>query len=321
LIFQFLCAQNPELGTVAILTKMQAIAFLLTLLLPALLVYFIRYENQQSSPETLPETSSKKKKKSKKKTSKQSESTKTPAAVNVKSIPDPESKQHSTPVKEKDVEREISTVAESAKAPEPDTKEQPSSFVQERTKKAAVDSEVSRMTIDEHMDATPRFSRVMRIRTDEPVTPQRLEPLEPGWNRTISKGMYLINAYIIAGQLVVTLLICTTISSFAARSPSYGASANSFETLTKKQRENQAKARKKKEEKAAMEAEQEARLRQHKRELEKLKINEFYSKGPGKKMVSQASVWGGGSGSGSPGSGKRPQGVASLNEQGKLIWD
>ncbi|CAO3681205.1 unnamed protein product [Umbelopsis vinacea] len=229
----------------------------------------------------------------KKKTSKQSESTKTPAAVNVKSIPDPESKQLPTPVKEKDVEREISTVSESAKAPEPDTKEQPSSFVQERTKKAAVDSEVSRMTIDEHMDATPRFSRVMRIKTDEPVTPQRLEPLEPGWNRTVSK----------------------------ARSPSYGASANSFETLTKKQRENQAKARKKKEEKAAMEAEQEARLRQHKRELERLKINEFYSKGPGKKMVSQASVWGGGSGSGSPGSGKRPQGVASLNEQGKLIWD
>lgn len=183
---------------------MQAIAFLLTLLLPALLVYFIRYENQRSSPETSPETSSKKKKKSKKKTSKQSESTKTPAAVNVKSIPDPESKQPSTPVKEKDVEREISTVAEFAKAPEPDAKEQPSSFVQERTKKAAVDSEVSRMTIDEHMDATPRFSRVMRIKTDEPVTPQRLEPLEPGWNRTVSKGMYLVNAYITSGQLVVT---------------------------------------------------------------------------------------------------------------------
>lgn len=79
-----------------------------------------------------------------------------------------------------------------------------------------------------------------------------------------------------------------------------------------------AKARKKKETKAAQDAEQEARLRQHKRELEKLKINDFYSKGPGKKIISQQpSVWG----SGSPGSGKRPQGVASLNENGQLIWD
>jgi hypothetical protein len=87
--------------------------------------------------------------------------------------------------------------------------------------------------------------------------------------------------------------------------------------LTKKQRENIAKARKKKEAKATQEAEQEARLRQHKRELEKLRINDFYSKGPGKKTISQSSVWG----SGSPGSGKRPQGVASLNENGQLIWD
>ncbi|KAJ2963139.1 hypothetical protein NQZ79_g1778 [Umbelopsis isabellina] len=101
-----------------------------------------------------------------------------------------------------------------------------------------------------------------------------------------------------------------------------GASPNSYEILTKKQRENQAKALKKKEEKAARQAEQDARLRQHKRELEKLKINEFYSKGGGKKLTTPSSVWGSSSGSpGSPGSGKRPQGVASLNEHGQLIWD
>ncbi|KAI9280532.1 hypothetical protein BC943DRAFT_330557, partial [Umbelopsis sp. AD052] len=185
---------------------------------------------------------------------------------------------------------EVNITPEKANTPTEEEKEAALSFVEVRTKKAAKDSEVSGMAIDQHMDNTSRFSRVMRIKTDEPPAEAEWEPVEPGWNRKASK----------------------------VRSTPQIASANSFEALTKKQRENLAKARKKKEAKATQDAEQEARLRQHKRELERLKINDFYSKGPGKKIISQSNGWGS---SGSPGSGKRPQGVASLNEHGQLIWD
>ncbi|KAI8582318.1 hypothetical protein K450DRAFT_278371 [Umbelopsis ramanniana AG] len=282
---------------------MQAIALLVTLLLPIVLIYLIRHENGGSSSAS----AAKKKKKSKKKSSKAADSTQasTPALIDVKDAADREVKKPSKQmkqekqkdkVKEKDTvqiidepKEEVTITTEKANTPTEQEKAAALSFVEERMKKAAKDSEVSGMAIDQHMDNTSRFSRVMRIKTDEPPAEEEWEPVEPGWNRKASK----------------------------ARSTPQIASANSFEPLTKKQRENLAKARKKKEAKATQEAEQEARLRQHKRELEKLRINDFYSKGPGKKIISQSNVWG----SGSPGSGKRPQGVASLNEHGQLIWD
>lgn len=96
------------------------------------------------------------------------------------------------------------------------------------------------------------------------------------------------------------------LSAISARTPKPAAD----EPLTKKQRENQARAAKRKEQKAAMDALQAERLRKHRKELEKLKIEEFYSKGAGKHTP-----WG------KKPSSKRPTATAGVNEHGQLIWD
>jgi hypothetical protein len=80
--------------------------------------------------------------------------------------------------------------------------------------------------------------------------------------------------------------------------------------LDKKQRENLARQAKKKQQKAAADALQAERLRKHQKELEKIKIQEFYSSGKGKNTP-----WG------SKGSSKTPKSTASINEYGQLIWD
>lgn len=186
---------------------MQAVAFLVTLLLPVLLVLYIRYENQKHPSQS----AAKKKKKSKKKTSsKPSEFTTTPSAVitNV-NIPDPQAANSPSAPKEPKSAKRVAPAADIVKEKEVETKkpavdasdreepkDQAPSFVHERTKKAAVDSEVSRMTIDEHMDTTPQFSRVMRIKTDEPEEDKRYAPLEPGWSRAAPKGMNVLYAFI-----------------------------------------------------------------------------------------------------------------------------
>ncbi|KAM3586948.1 hypothetical protein VKS41_001996 [Umbelopsis sp. WA50703] len=270
---------------------MQALAFLLTLLLPVILVYFIRNDSKTDSSQP---ASAKKKKKSKKKATKRLDSTPQSTSTVKSNEADRESE---TPI-EKPQHKDFTQPDTDDKAPPvtlEETTDKPETFVEVKRKKEVDDSQVSRMTIDEDLDGTARYSRVMRIKTDEPVSRPGLEPLEPGWNRAASKPRNVSQG---------------------------GANANSYEALTKKQRENMAKAAKKRDEKAAQQAEQEARLRQHKRELEKHRINEFYSKGAGKKMTTPSSVWGNSSGTpGTPGSGKRPQGVASLNEHGQLIWD
>lgn len=81
--------------------------------------------------------------------------------------------------------------------------------------------------------------------------------------------------------------------------------------LDKKQRENLSRTQKKKEAKLAADKLQEERLRKHKKELDRIKIQEFYSSGKGKNTP-----WGK-NGQRS----KTPQSVASINEFGQLIWD
>jgi hypothetical protein len=178
---------------------MQAIALLVTLLLPILLIYFIRYENKNGSSLS----SAKKKKKPKKKSSKliDSRQSPTPAVSDVKDAQDRETKVAAMLTKPKDKVEEKESVKKNDKskknvnpiaenidaAAEPENKAT-LSFVEERTKKAAKDSEVSGMAIDQHMDNTHRFSRVMRIKTEEPPVEQEWEPVEPGWNRKATKG-------------------------------------------------------------------------------------------------------------------------------------
>ncbi|KAJ2963114.1 hypothetical protein NQZ79_g1777 [Umbelopsis isabellina] len=162
---------------------MQAIALLLTLLLPIILVYFIRSENK---PDSLQSPSAKKKKKSKKKASKRSESTtqSTPAVKSDEPDREPESP----------IEKAVDTKAVEAVTDDEDsvaelkeTIEKPETFVEVKRKKEVNDSQVSRMTIDDDLDGTSRYSRVMRIKADEPVSRPGLEPLEAGWNRAASK--------------------------------------------------------------------------------------------------------------------------------------
>lgn len=70
---------------------------------------------------------------------------------------------------------------------------------------------------------------------------------------------------------------------------------------------------KKKEQKAAASALQEERLRKHQKELEKARIQEFYSTGKGKNTPLGKN--------GQRLSSKRPTSTASINEHGQLIWD
>jgi hypothetical protein len=181
---------------------MQAIALLVTLLLPVVLFYFIRYENGGSSSAS----AAKKKKKSKKKSSKPADSieSSTPAVMDVPDTSDREVKKatkQTKQAKQKDkvkvkdsvqivaeTKEEANITTEEVDTPTEQEKAAALSFVEERTKKAAKDSEISGMAIDQHMDKTNRFSRVMRIKTDEPPAEEEWEPLEPGWNRAASKG-------------------------------------------------------------------------------------------------------------------------------------
>src|SRR4051812_29813791 len=57
--------------------------------------------------------------------------------------------------------------------------------------------------------------------------------------------------------------------------------------MTKNQRENATRAARKKAEKAAFDTEQTERLRRHKRELEEVRIKEFYKNAPGKAAESR----------------------------------
>jgi membrane protein involved in colicin uptake len=100
----------------------------------------------------------------------------------------------------------------------------------------------------------------------------------------------------------------SSINSSNAGSPVVGSSGLS--SLDRTAVKNAKKAQKRKEEKAASDALQAERLRKHKKQLEKTKINEFYSTGAGKNTP-----WG------TKGSSKRPQATASVNEHGSLIWD
>ena len=82
---------------------------------------------------------------------------------------------------------------------------------------------------------------------------------------------------------------------------------------TKKQRQNAAKAAAKKTAKANEEAERQARLNQHKKELEAERMREFYKKG-GSGMSQPSSIW---ETAGQP----KQLPKASINEKGSLVWD
>ncbi|KAI8065755.1 hypothetical protein BC940DRAFT_320356 [Gongronella butleri] len=128
-------------------------------------------------------------------------------------------------------------------------------------------------------------TRVLRITRPQPANAPSAVPYEDGWSQIPVK------------------------EAVVRKSPTADE-----EALSKKQRENMARAAKKKAAKAQADALQEERLRKHQRELLNTRINEFYKK-PSSPSSSTANKW-----QPAPSS-KRPTSTASLNEKGKLIWD
>ncbi|CEP07942.1 hypothetical protein [Parasitella parasitica] len=156
--------------------------------------------------------------------------------------------------------------------------------------------------IDEHMDPTVNYARVMRIKPEEEEEAWEAVPAEEGWSQvksrrplqassTLSKNSIDRNAAINADQI-----------------------NNHIPGLDKKQRENLARQQKKKQQKAAADALQAERLRKHQKDLEKIRIQEFYSSGKGKN-----SPWG--KNGQQQRSSKVPTSTAGINEYGQLIWD
>ncbi|KAG0239124.1 hypothetical protein BGW41_007895 [Actinomortierella wolfii] len=111
-------------------------------------------------------------------------------------------------------------------------------------------------------------------------------------------------------------------SSTGSGSNSYSASN---EPLTKKQRENLARAARKKEEKAAMDALQEQRRKEHLRRVEAERMKEFYrNQTRSRAAAAQAapSKWGQGQQQRSASNSTVSGGMsAQLNEKGQLVWD
>ncbi|KAF9319689.1 hypothetical protein BG003_008489 [Podila horticola] len=93
------------------------------------------------------------------------------------------------------------------------------------------------------------------------------------------------------------------------------------EEVTKKQRENLAKAAKKKEDKAAQDAVQEQRLKDHMRQVKAEKMKEFY-KAQTRKQAPVESRWNAPKQPQQPSSSTVSGGMsAQVNEKGQLIWD
>ncbi|RUP43843.1 hypothetical protein BC936DRAFT_136645 [Jimgerdemannia flammicorona] len=140
--------------------------------------------------------------------------------------------------------------------------------------------------VDPNVDNAPKVARVLRIKPDTPEESEEDSEVEDGW-----------------GKIRKTTPVRTSSTS------------TSSAALTKKQRQNQLRTQRKKEEKAAADEAQAARLAQHKRELESVRIKEFYTKGTGKAPVVE-SQW-----KKAQGSSKQPQATAMIDENGALIWD
>ncbi|KAG0360423.1 hypothetical protein BG005_010791 [Podila minutissima] len=93
------------------------------------------------------------------------------------------------------------------------------------------------------------------------------------------------------------------------------------EEVTKKQRENLAKAAKRKEDKAAQDAIQEQRLKDHMRQVKAEKMKEFY-KSQSRKQAPVESRWNAPKQPQQPSSSTVSGGMsAQVNEKGQLIWD
>ncbi|KAG1266247.1 hypothetical protein G6F68_002912 [Rhizopus microsporus] len=188
--------------------------------------------------------------------------------------------------KKQQVKQAVEEKKQEAK-PAEDKKQETSQAVVEDDKQED-ESERQVREIDEHMDHTVRYARVLRIKPEEEDDWEPV-PYEDGWNQVKTRRP--------TGS-------ATTQSSSSSTSTVHV-------KLDKKQRENAARKERQKAAKAEAEALRLQKLRAHQKQLEKLKIEEFYSKGKGKN-----SPWGK-----NKTSSKVPQSTASINEHGQLIWD
>ncbi|KAI8968421.1 hypothetical protein BDF20DRAFT_916948 [Mycotypha africana] len=160
--------------------------------------------------------------------------------------------------------------------------------------------------IDEHMDPTTHYARVLRIKPEEEEVELEPVPLEEGWSQVRSRRV---------NQKSNTASNNTHVDKNAAITAAViEANERYIPGLDKKQRENMKRNAKKKAQKQAAAALQEERLRKHQKELEKIKIQDYYATGRGKNTP-----WGKNGQKSS--SSKVPQSTAGINEYGQLIWD
>ncbi|KAL0144504.1 hypothetical protein V8B55DRAFT_1453237 [Mucor lusitanicus] len=155
--------------------------------------------------------------------------------------------------------------------------------------------------IDEHMDPTANYARVMRIKPEEEEEEWEAVPAEDGWSQVKSRRPHTSSA---SPKISIDRNAAINADQVDRYIPG----------LDKKQRENLARQQKKKQQKAAADALQAERLRKHQKELEKIKIQEFYSSGKGKNTP-----WG--KNGQQQRSSKIPSSTAGINEHGQLIWD
>ncbi|KAI8142919.1 hypothetical protein BJV82DRAFT_612729 [Fennellomyces sp. T-0311] len=278
----------------------QELGLLCVLFLPVLVIYFYRSQLLDTTDNSLDEVAKKSKKKKKKSKAKPSNAKpKDVSPSQPQKLDSPSTRKDEKPKKieskpavdapsrqEETGKAGKSQVAEPSKPNEAATpkvvKQQPEEVPAQKSEPTDKQQTESR-EVDKHMDLTPRYSRVMRITTEKEEDDWEPVPYEEGWESIGSSKKQIYSA------------------------------PREVEPLSKKQRENQAKAAKKKQAKANADALQAERLRRHQKELERQKINEFYSTGAGKNTP-----WGK---KPQKGSSKVPTSKASLNEFGQLIWD
>jgi hypothetical protein len=67
----------------------------------------------------------------------------------------------------------------------------PQSQIEPKNAVGTTSTNTKNKEVDEHMDMTARYSRVMRIRTETPDEPLSPVPYEDGWNQ-VGKYLYMI---------------------------------------------------------------------------------------------------------------------------------
>lgn len=140
---------------------LRELGLLCVLLLPAILLYLSRQDTLEQTVEKRTKTKPKKKKRK----------SKAQPAAESKTITTTNATADHTPITSSDSTKAASNVA---------AKEEKKSTIENSTASAIANNKKEAAEVDEHMDFTPRYSRVMRITTEREEMVPEVQP-EDGW--------------------------------------------------------------------------------------------------------------------------------------------